>query len=52
MGLPAVYVGAKVGDAVGLVVGYIDGCGVGLPGVYVGARVGEVEGTAVGLNVG
>lgn len=47
------YVGVKVGDTVGALVGFEEGAGVGLPNLYVGVRVGVPKvGSAVGYALG
>ena len=51
-----VYVGTRVGDTVGALVGEAEGLGVGLPALYVGTNVGLIVGAllgeAEGLGVG
>jgi len=49
---PGRYVGSKVGDLVGIYVGYEEGCGVGLPGRNVGSNVGTALGAHEGTEVG
>lgn len=52
VGLPAVYVGASVGDTVGALEGEALGFGVGLFATYVGTSVGDTVGSVLGDAVG